>query len=124
MTPNLLHFKLAQDCDTSLDVYKVKAAADSNRSTKEPEESFIIQQGVLYRFWRPTKRHLAGRLFKQLVAPSNIYQDLLTEFHNNLFGGHLGRDKTLESLQSRFWWPSMKGDVTKWIESCDECASK
>lgn len=37
-------------------------------------------------------------------------------------GGHLGQDKTLHKICSRFYWkPDMTSDVKKFIETCDIC---
>lgn len=34
---------------------------------------------------------------------------------------HFGRDKTLESVKSRFYWPSMYSDVKVYVQSCVQC---
>ena len=36
-------------------------------------------------------------------------------------GGHFGVAKTVEVIQSRFWWPNMKGQVIDYIKTCDIC---
>ncbi len=35
--------------------------------------------------------------------------------------GHLGRDKSLNLLRERVYWPKMTSDVEDWIKHCDRC---
>ncbi|CAK9292346.1 unnamed protein product [Gordionus sp. m RMFG-2023] len=35
--------------------------------------------------------------------------------------GHFGIYKTHKTLADNFWWPNMKDDVVKFINSCDTC---
>ena len=34
---------------------------------------------------------------------------------------HCGRDKMLDALQQRFWWPHMRATVTQVLSSCPLC---
>ena len=36
-------------------------------------------------------------------------------------GGHLGRDKTIEKIESRFYWRNMNGDIRDFVQRCDKC---
>ena len=35
--------------------------------------------------------------------------------------GHLGKDKTLEQVKRRFYWPGMDSIIHKYVTSCDAC---
>lgn len=37
----------------------------------------------------------------------------MIQLHNSRFAGHLGREKTLKKIQSRFYWPGMSTVVSK-----------
>ena len=43
----------------------------------------------------------------------------------NLFmfalGSHLGRDKTLEKITSRFFWRNMNDEIRQFVQKCDKC---
>lgn len=42
--------------------------------------------------------------------------------HDLVFGaGHYAFRKTLQRIQTSFWWPSMRADVGKYTSSCKEC---
>ena len=36
-------------------------------------------------------------------------------------GGHLGINKTMEKISSRYYWPNIKDDVTSFIRTCEKC---
>lgn len=44
--------------------------------------------------------------------------------HNNRTSGHLGREKTMQSIKNKFYWPDMSGDIGHWCQSCQQCAKK
>ncbi len=35
--------------------------------------------------------------------------------------GHLGIKKTTDRIQRQFFWPGMRGDITRYCRSCDVC---
>ena len=50
--------------------------------------------------------------------------EILEFYHDSIFGGHLGLNKTYQKIQSKFWWPKCYRDTKHWIESCLDCNSK
>lgn len=46
----------------------------------------------------------------------------MNQLHNNRISGHLGREKTLSKIRSRFYWPGMTGDVSRWCQTYRSCA--
>ena len=39
----------------------------------------------------------------------------------NKGGAHLGRDKTVEKITSRFYWKDMISDIREFVRVCDDC---
>ena len=52
----------------------------------------------------------------QLLVPKAGRQELFLAYHASLFGGHLGRTRTLCRLSHRFYWSGMADDVGEWHE--------
>jgi len=59
----------------------------------------------------------------RMAIPSNkqLRTLILQEHHDINTAGHLGIDKTYESISRSFYWPKMIKDVRKYINSCDSC---
>ena len=46
---------------------------------------------------------------------------ILHECHDAPTGGHLGKDKTIEQVKRRFYWPGMDEEIQQYVTSCDAC---
>ena len=95
-----------------------KPPGEASRPLKEffrKKDAVIVkQEGVLaIRCW------LQGKEVKQLLVPDSLVQRILQKGHDD--AGHLGGDKTLESIRRRFFWATMFTDVRAWCKSCVTC---
>lgn len=73
-----------------------------------------LQDDVLYRR-RQDDEHLSF----QLVLPEALRPVVLSSLHNDM--GHMGVERTLDLVRSRFFWPRMSADVEARIKTCDRC---
>ncbi|PKU86846.1 putative mitochondrial protein [Dendrobium catenatum] len=65
-----------------------------------------------------------GYLFKgnSLCIPfSSIRLQLIQEVHGGGLAAHLGREKTVEQMQQRFYWPHLRRDISRFVERCQVC---
>ena len=68
-----------------------------------------------------------GRLFMRatgaLYVPKGeaLRTRLIRECHDSATAGHLGRDKTVEQMQRRFFWHGMATRVGEYVTTCDAC---
>ena len=60
----------------------------------------------------------------QLVVPVRKCQDLIKQFHDLLFAGHLGITRTVFRLLDRVYWPGLRNDVQTYIKSCTICKAR
>lgn len=72
------------------------------------------RNGVLYRL-----RQEHGEKTHQLVLPIELRATVLKSLHDDL--GHLGIERTLDLVRSRFYWPRMSSDVEQKIKTCERC---
>ncbi|KAK8951621.1 hypothetical protein KSP39_PZI004098 [Platanthera zijinensis] len=80
-----------------------------SRDPPDPIEGFRIIDGFLFRGSR-------------LCVPKTSYRDhLVWELHVGGAAGHFGRDKSIATVEDRFYWPSLKNDVARIIRHCRVC---
>ena len=79
-------------------------------------KNLMIRNKVLVRKWiDPINNHT----YYQMVLPSKFRQDAIKRAHDEF--GHYGFERTISLLQPRFWWPRMREDVKRWIQTCNTC---
>ena len=71
--------------------------------------------------WR--KRSSQSALL-QLLVPKAGRERLFLSYHASLYGGHLGRTRTLVRLADRFYWSGMSDDVKDWLGQCVACIKR
>jgi hypothetical protein len=57
----------------------------------------------------------------QVVVPKTLRDQLLDALHGTAWGGHQGRQRTLERVRQCAWWPSWTGDTAYWVAHCWAC---
>jgi transposase InsO family protein len=80
-------------------------------------DKLVLRDNVLY---RRRKENMEDTY--QLVLPVSKREEALTGLHNDI--GHLGRDRTLELVRTRFFWPGMVEDVKTKVATCESCIKR
>ncbi|KAL1274976.1 hypothetical protein QQF64_027790 [Cirrhinus molitorella] len=73
-----------------------------------------LRSNVLYR-----KRQEHGVSHYQLALPTSLKSTVLESLHNDM--GHLGIERTLDLVRSRFFWPRMSHTVEVKVKTCERC---
>lgn len=76
----------------------------------------VEQEGVLY---RRIFRKEGGEAVLQLVVPTCLHHEVLTQMHTE--HGHQGIERTTELLRLRCYWPGITADVVRWCQDCERC---
>lgn len=90
-----------------------------------PELPFLLREwkrlelkdGILYR-----KRANGDCTTYQLVLPLDLRAMIMETLHDNM--GHLGVERTLDLIRSRFYWPGMAMDVGNKVKTCNRCVCR
>ena len=94
--------------------------------TEEPNElakpRTLWYNDILYRFSRTKKAPaIGGRVSKQIVVPEKYRNKLLSLAHDNHLAGHFGMHKTMKRIGQHFFWPRMKNDIRRYVQTCEVC---
>ena len=103
-------FQRAQQSDSTLQSCWVRARTNSNE--------FVIFDGILY---KKIPGHILSEHEYSLVVPSEYHDQLLNMAHNSKAGAHLGVRKTLDRIQSVFFFPRIRQKIKDHIKACREC---
>ena len=58
------------------------------------------------------------------VPSGSIRRDIVTIYHDTpANGAHFGRDKTLDKIRCRYYWPNMTADIRNYVQSCLQCSA-
>ena len=58
----------------------------------------------------------------QLVLPKHFVHRALAGCHDQV--GHVGRDKTIDLLKERFFWPTLNKDTVEYLNKCRKCIAR
>ena len=58
---------------------------------------------------------------KEDTALERIKTAILTEHHDAAYSGHLGEEKTLDSVRRLFTWPGITADIKEYVSTCPIC---
>ena len=68
------------------------------------------------------KLYYTGKGRRQLYLPLGKIRDfIIQECHDTRWAGHLGVRKTEELISRDFYWPTIRADVTTYVQTCEEC---
>jgi hypothetical protein len=77
---------------------------------------FYVSNGLLYRQYDK-----GSRVYSQIVVPFSLRSSVLVVGHDQLLAGHCGVRRTLARILSRFFWPGVTVDVSRYVQTCDIC---
>ena len=98
--------------------------SSDDRKIVSKADQYILQDGILYHLYSPTTTYRRQETRCQLVIPRNLIDEVLASMHDDVSAGRLGVAKTYDKIRQRYFWEGMYKDITHWIETCKDCASK
>ncbi|XP_042865110.1 uncharacterized protein LOC122248852 [Penaeus japonicus] len=106
-----------QESDPSLESVRRKLTEKSLSMSHGEESCFIVKNKRIYR--RVLTQHGEERL--QFVVPARYRLAVFRLGHHSALGGHMGQKKTLDRIQTEFFWPGMGQEIARLVRSCDIC---
>ncbi|KAJ9547279.1 hypothetical protein OSB04_019822 [Centaurea solstitialis] len=110
------HLKMA--VTTSFLDLVLRAQEEASREENQNGERIRGQMAALVRDSRGLLTRY-GRVWVPRAGTAR--QTLLEEAHKSRFSIHPGATKMYRDLRTDYWWPGMKRDVARYVESCLTC---
>jgi hypothetical protein len=87
------------------------------------KDAFVMEDGLVVRYTNPFNyaSFEDEYNYERILAPEKLKEPLLRRYHDDPVAGHLGIDRTYDSIQKRFYWPSMFSTVRDYVKSCHTC---
>ncbi|SOV08925.1 uncharacterized protein UDID_17787 [Ustilago sp. UG-2017a] len=73
---------------------------------------------------RTNNRHSrsAKEVDGQSLSIEHLRFMVMTQCHDGVTAGHVGRDATIKAAQRHYWWPNMTAWIADYVASCPVCA--
>ena len=122
-TPNEKREENEENLDLSLKIKKLQRQDKFIKEfivnlKKRKQKGFILEDDILFKIRKGKNR----RIYKQLVVPEAIKEDIFKLCHDNFTGTHLGEKKTWVKLSNRFYWKNSYKETMNYVKSCPVCA--
>ncbi|XP_072520923.1 gypsy retrotransposon integrase-like protein 1 [Salminus brasiliensis] len=85
------------------------------KNLKRYSQKFAIDDGRLY-YVGPKKEEK-----REVVIEEERKREIFLQCHFNDMGHHLGQKKTVQRVQSKYYWLGIVKDVVDWIKLCETC---
>ena len=84
------------------------------------ESQYAVVKDILYHI--QTGVGPKSETVAQIVVPLTLQPVVLHAHHDSPLGGHLGANKMLGAMRTRYFWPNLTKDVVDYAVSCETCA--
>ncbi|QRW25134.1 Retrotransposable element Tf2 protein [Rhizoctonia solani] len=121
------HFLVMKAEVTTDIISQIREAQDEDESIqtliatvkhKEELPPSVAKQFAKYQ-WKEELLWYEERIF--VPDSKAIRLELLEQYHDSPIAGHQGQAHTLELLSRDYYWPGMKAQVNRYVESCENC---
>ncbi|CAK9834649.1 Retrovirus-related Pol polyprotein from transposon 17.6 [Anthophora retusa] len=58
------------------------------------------------------------------IPPKDLHPEIIIENHVAAYGGHKGISKTYRRIREKYYWPTLKQDVQRYVNTCASCQTK
>lgn len=80
------------------------------------ETGYVESDGILFKL----DSTFSG-IRKVICVPEPFRDEILQWAHDSLAAGHLGKNRTLDNIRRRYYWPRLAQDVSAYVFSCYTC---
>jgi hypothetical protein len=102
---------------------------ETQRLVEKVTDHYTLHKTILYK--KDESRHgtledsSRGRQQRnRQVIPRTKLTETLKQLHDAPLAGHLGQDNTYQQISQHYYWPGMKKDVIRYVQTCKICQKR
>ena len=103
-----------------LSMFYYRRASGEDDESGEPWRIAVKTEDEKQRILESCHARVGGRLHACTVLRTRECSLHTIESHNFTPGGHLGRDKKIQKIESQFYWKNMNAEIRAYVEVCDK----
>ncbi|KAK3010615.1 hypothetical protein RJ639_010791 [Escallonia herrerae] len=81
----------------------------------------LIESGKTRQFWQEDGLLMTKGRRVYVPRVDDLRRTLIREYHDTLWAGHAGGERTLALLQQGYYWPQMGDEVQEYVKTCLTC---
>jgi hypothetical protein len=114
---NIEGFDVKDEQDKDPDIVEIKEKLRQDKADKATQKRHMLIEDVLYFISSPDDNPTP-----RLYVPSHLREHVLLQYHDG--NGHMGMDKTYDTMGQKYFWPQMFREVHKYIQGCITCQTR
>jgi len=114
---SIARFDLKKEQEDDPELKSIRDRVREGKAKGAEAKRHILVNDVLYFLSYPDDRP-ATRLY----VPQQLKQPLLKQYHDG--NGHMGTDKTYDTMGVKYYWPGMYQDIYGYIQGCTACQAR
>lgn len=96
---------------------QIKVGLKTDKLSPSLANKYVVHENILYYISNADSDPVL-----RLYIPSHLKQSVITQYHD--FNGHLGVDKTYDTIKQKYYWPNMYKELLNYVSSCVDCQTR
>ena len=99
------------------DISEIRSMILNGKESKDVQKHYLLVDDLLY-YFSSVNDDPCLRLF----IPKHIRNFVVKQYHNQ--NGHIGVQKTFDSIRQKCYWPNMFKEINKYVSECTICQTR
>ena len=99
------------------DISEIRSMVLNGKESKHVQRHYLLVDDLVY-YISSVNDDPCLRLF----IPKHLRNFLVTQFHDQ--NGHIGVQKTFDSIRQKYYWPNLFKEINKYISKCTICQTR
>ena len=74
--------------------------------------------------WKQRDGMLYHKNLLYIPKDEKIHEIIIQQNHNHPLAGHSGVKRTRDLILGKYYWPTLRKDIEKYVAECDKCQKK